>query len=139
MITSGIKQGCPSSGSLWCILFDPIIRMLHAMIEEMGGALAAFADDLGMSLKDVVAALIRLVPLFDLIGMASSLKLNLKKTFLINFSKLSHFALKRKVEQAIPSIIGIKVSYSGKYMGFMGGPEQGLVLWNGPLKKFLAR
>eukprot|EP00972_Heterocapsa_arctica_P104008 15328747-Heterocapsa_arctica.AAC.1 len=73
MITSGIKQGCPSSGSLWCILFDPVIRMLHALIEEMGGALAAFADDLGMSLKDVVAALVRLVPMFDILSLATSL------------------------------------------------------------------
>ena len=23
-ITSGIKQGCPMSGSLWCLVFDPI-------------------------------------------------------------------------------------------------------------------
>eukprot|EP00972_Heterocapsa_arctica_P109538 16126949-Heterocapsa_arctica.AAC.1 len=90
----------------------------------MGGALAAFADDLGTSLKDVVSSLICLVPLFDLIGMASCLKLNWKKTFLIHFSKLSHFARKRRVEQAIPSILGIKVSGPGKYLGFMGGPDQ---------------
>eukprot|EP00972_Heterocapsa_arctica_P038142 5616205-Heterocapsa_arctica.AAC.1 len=71
--------------------------------------------------------------------MATCLKLNRKKTFLINLSKLSHFALKRRVEQAIPSILGIKVSGSGKYLGFMGGPDQGLVLWNAPLQKFLSR
>eukprot|EP00972_Heterocapsa_arctica_P065045 9602288-Heterocapsa_arctica.AAC.1 len=65
-----------------------------------------------MSLKDVVAALVRLVPMFDIISLATSLKLNWKKTFLINCSKLSHVALKRKVEQTIPSILGIKVTGS---------------------------
>jgi hypothetical protein len=138
-ITSGIKQGCPSSGSLWCILFDPIIRMLHELVKSLGGALAAFADDLGMSLKDVVAGLVQLVPMFDLISLASSLRLNWKKTFLINFSKLSHFALKRKVEETIPRITGITISGSGKYLGFMGGPDQQLVLWSSPIKKFLDR
>eukprot|EP00972_Heterocapsa_arctica_P046369 6842252-Heterocapsa_arctica.AAC.1 len=64
--------------------------------------------------------------MFDLISLATSLKLNWKKTFLINFSKLSHFALKRKVEQTIPSILGMKVTGSGKYLGFMGGPDQQL-------------
>eukprot|EP00972_Heterocapsa_arctica_P083443 12294919-Heterocapsa_arctica.AAC.1 len=82
----------------------------------MGGALAAFADDLGMSLKDVVTALVCLVPLFDLISLATSLKFNWKKTFLINFSNISNIALKRKVEPTIPSILGIKVTSSGKYL-----------------------
>ena len=35
-ITSGIKQGCPMSGSLWCLVFDPIIRALVELIGEDG-------------------------------------------------------------------------------------------------------
>ena len=27
-ISSGIKQGCPMLGSLWCLAFDPIVRFL---------------------------------------------------------------------------------------------------------------
>ena len=33
-ITSGIKQGCPMSGSLWCLVFDPIIRALVELVGE---------------------------------------------------------------------------------------------------------
>ena len=35
-ITSGIKQGCPKSGSLWCLIFDSIIRALVELVGEDG-------------------------------------------------------------------------------------------------------
>ena len=46
-ISSGIKQGCPMSGSLWCIVFDPIVRAIIELVGELGG-LSAFADDIGV-------------------------------------------------------------------------------------------
>ena len=52
-ITSGIKQGCPMSGSLWCLIFDPIIRALVELVGE-DGSLSAFADDIGISVGDII-------------------------------------------------------------------------------------
>ena len=89
-ITSGIKQGCPMSGSLWCLIFDPIIRALVELVGE-DGSLSAFADDIGISVGDIIRILFILVPLLGSIGAATCLKLNWKKTHIVNFSKFSNF------------------------------------------------
>ena len=46
-ISFGIKQGCPMSGSLWRIVFDPIIRALVELIEDVR-SLSAFAPSLAI-------------------------------------------------------------------------------------------
>ena len=77
-ISSGIKQGCPMSGSLWRIVLDPIIRALVELIKEVVkevGSLSAFADDIGVSVWDMISALLILVPIFGPIEAATCLKL----------------------------------------------------------------
>lgn len=56
-IRRGILQGCLASGSLWAILFDPIVRALMAAHPEPRGSLTAFADDLAAAFINVVAGL----------------------------------------------------------------------------------
>ena len=73
-ITSGIKQGCPMSGSLWCIVLDPVIRALVELVKEVG-SLSAFADDIGVSVGDIISALLILVPILGPIEAATCLKL----------------------------------------------------------------
>ena len=73
-ITSGIKQGCPMSGSLWCLVFDPIIRALVEIVREVG-SLSAFAGDIGVSVGDIIRALMVLVPILGPIEAATCLKL----------------------------------------------------------------
>ena len=85
-ITSGIKQGCPMSGSLWCLIFDPIIRALVELVGE-DGSLSAFADDIGVSVGDIIRILFIIVPLLGSIGAATCLKLNWKKAHIVDFSK----------------------------------------------------
>ena len=42
-LASGILQGCPTSGALWALCFDPLVR---AMIDAVPmGRVFAFADD----------------------------------------------------------------------------------------------
>ena len=87
-ITSGIKQGCPVSGSLWCLVFDPIIKYLVELVGEVG-SFSAFADDIGVSVGDIIRALLIIVPVLGPIEAATCLKLNWKKTHIVNFPKFS--------------------------------------------------
>lgn len=48
-IRRGIRQGCPSSGSLWALLFDPLVRSLIAVIPPTLGLAGCFANDLACS------------------------------------------------------------------------------------------
>lgn len=45
-VRRGSLQGCPVSGSLLAILFDPVVRALAAAHPEPMGSLTAFVDDL---------------------------------------------------------------------------------------------
>ena len=94
-IISGIKQRCPMSGSLWRRIFGPIIR---ALVEHVGedGSLSAFADDIGVSVGDIIIILVVLVLLLGSIGVATCLKFNWKRTHIVTFSKISIFSLKTR-------------------------------------------
>ena len=41
----GIKQGCPLSGSIFALAFDPILRLLESRLPRGLAAPGAFADD----------------------------------------------------------------------------------------------
>eukprot|EP00959_Pyramimonas_sp_CCMP1952_P132813 2776520-Pyramimonas_sp.AAC.1 len=54
----GIKQGCPLSGSLFCLGFDPILRYMQYLLPPQLGVLGVFADDTGISSSDFFATLV---------------------------------------------------------------------------------
>ena len=137
-ITSGITQGCPMSGSLWCLVFDPIIRALVELVGE-DGSLSAFADDIGVSVGDIIRALLVLVPILGPIGAATCLKLNWKKTHIVNFFKLSIFKLKKQIEEAVPQALGAEICYVARYLGFLVGPCAKDHAWEAPCRKLLER
>ena len=114
-ITSGIEQGCPMSGSLWCIVFDPIIRALVELVKEVG-SLSAFAGDIGVSVGDIISALLILVPILGPIEAATCLKLNRKRTHIVNFSKFSISKLKKQIEEAVPLALGAEICYCARYV-----------------------
>lgn len=47
----GIKQGCPTSGALWSLLFGPIVHRLVSVLQPIGYSLTVFADDLATALE----------------------------------------------------------------------------------------
>ena len=85
-LSSGIKQGCPMSGDIWCLIFDPFIRALIEGLGDLDALVTAFADGLGIPCSDLIAALRALPPIVDLMRAAADLTLNWKKTFFVNFS-----------------------------------------------------
>ena len=138
-VTSGIKQGCPMSGSLWNLLFDPLFRAVRANADGSRGGASAFADDVGLAYPDAVTGIRLLVPLLDLVGAASCLRLNWSKTVLLNFSRFSDFEVRRKLEQAVPCAACIKVSRCGRYLGFVAGPDAATKAWIKECDKFMRR
>ena len=105
----------------------------------VGGHASAFADDVGLALPDVVNGLRQLVILLDLVGAASGLHLNWVKTVLLNFSRFSDFQVRRKLEESAPRASGILIQSSGKYLGYIVGPQSVTKVWDKPSSKFLRR
>eukprot|EP00973_Karenia_brevis_P023818 3285794-Karenia_brevis.AAC.1 len=59
IVTSGVSQGCPLSGSLWAIAFHPILEIFQRKIEEPGlGVVRACADDVGCALLSMQSLVI---------------------------------------------------------------------------------
>eukprot|EP00972_Heterocapsa_arctica_P000666 96708-Heterocapsa_arctica.AAC.1 len=78
---AGIRQGCPASGTLWAIAFDPILRSLIAALDtNQLATVGGFADDLGIAVDDPMTALPLTVSFFQVVKLAAGLQLNLKKT-----------------------------------------------------------
>ena len=84
-ISSGIEQGCPMSGSLWRLAFDPVIRFLIRRTgrETCKGKckVIAFADGLCFATDDIIGTLKGAVPVLDIMKGAAGLALNWFKTF----------------------------------------------------------
>eukprot|EP00959_Pyramimonas_sp_CCMP1952_P400545 8392847-Pyramimonas_sp.AAC.1 len=80
---SGVAQGCPLSGKLWALVFDPIIQGLKMELTALGrGLLSACADDLGIvlaALKDLCA----LLPHLQAARQHAGLRLQPKKCVLV--------------------------------------------------------
>lgn len=52
----GIKQRRPSSGSVWALLFDPIVRRLTALASDPRAVITALANDLAAAFFNSPAA-----------------------------------------------------------------------------------
>ena len=126
------------SGSLWRNIFDPIVRALVELVRDLG-CLSAFADDIGISVGDIIRALLVLVPILGPIEAATCLKLTWKKTCIVNFSKFSVFQLKKQIEEAVPLALGAEICYFARYLGFLVGPTASEHAWKAPCRKLLER
>ena len=49
----GIRQGCPLSGTLWALVFDPVVRLLSCRIDYRHTKLSAYADDMAFVLHSI--------------------------------------------------------------------------------------
>ncbi|CAK0854640.1 unnamed protein product [Prorocentrum cordatum] len=120
----GIMQGCPLSGTVWCLAMDAPIRALLAAIAEHG-SLTACADDLGMLIKNAVA-LPSIDRTFVSIEFAFNLQLALHKCVLVPlWEEITDNTLqnvKSFLAGAVPRWSGFRIDSSAKYLGTYLGP-----------------
>lgn len=82
-LDSGIKQGCPLSGSLFALCLDPLVRCYMANIAFRSSRLCAFADDLGIAVMRCRSHLLAMLQVLRRWGAASGLFVNAAKTQLV--------------------------------------------------------
>ena len=107
--TPGIKQGCPMSGGIWCLIFDPFVRAFVFALRDSGASMSAFADDIGIPCGDLCECLRCLIPVVDLMSCAAGLTLSWRKTVFINFSRHSEFEVRKRIGQAVPFASAAKI------------------------------
>jgi hypothetical protein len=139
-ILSGIKQGCPMSGSIFALAIDPLIRRILAMSVLHSIRITAFADDIAIVIANVFLQLPGIIRVFVLWEGATALKLNSKKTaFLPLWLSFDEAMLRRWLRHSVPAIASCSVGNCAKYLGLMLGPGATDHQWTHVASKVLVR
>lgn len=75
-----IKQGCPTSGTLWAIASDPVIRILDASVAGVPASLTVSADDVAIATARLVETGRRAFEAVDIVSPMVAIGLNPAKT-----------------------------------------------------------
>eukprot|EP00973_Karenia_brevis_P076627 10644431-Karenia_brevis.AAC.1 len=126
IVSSGVSQGCPLSGSPWAIAFHPILEIFQRKIEEPGlGVVRACADDVGCALQSLLS-LIVIASIFRLAKMICSLQLKTAKCVLAPLNVRCTMHVQEQVRlflcAQLPEWAQFKVAGEGNYLGVLMGP-----------------
>jgi hypothetical protein len=121
-ILSGIRQGCPASGSLFALAIDPCLRYLMAMLGPGRGIITAYADDIAAAVKELFVALRILAAAFLVVGKCSALELHPGKVVIIPLWKYDEKAVRDAITVAAPGLAGAVIRNYGKLLGIFLGP-----------------
>jgi hypothetical protein len=138
-VTSGIKQGCPASGSFFAIALDPFLRMLCLRLPVTHNIASAFADDMGLVTRQLLVCLGIISELAGILFQATAMRLNPKKSVIIPLGRQTAFSILRHINESLPSLGGVLVKTHGRYLGFMVGPTAEAVRWEGAAAKYWQR
>jgi hypothetical protein len=138
-IRAGIKQGCPASGSIFALALDPFVRMLCLRLPRPLNSIGAFADDIVITVLNLLPALRYLFPLFNLLARAAGLRLNANKTVIIPLGLTTEFMIRRFLIDVLPGWGDILVQPAGKLLGVLIGPGAGDQRWAAATAKYWKR
>jgi len=136
---SGIRQGCPASGTLFALAIDPCIRYLISLLGPRGGMLNAYADDIAAVLRDLFAVLKSIDEAFLTIGRATALRLHPGKVQIIPLWKFDEVAVREQIKTLVPRLAKAKIQASGKLLGIFIGPGADVQQWGGVAEEMRAR
>ena len=142
-VQSGVLQGCPLSGMLFAIIFDPFLRHLEAVIDaRRQGTSRACADDVGASLNSL-SSLLEIKPCFDAAERLGGLGLKPAKCVIIPTVAILTDELAAKIKEwlnrFLPGWADFRIKATSKYLGFQVGPASGSFQWNAAIQKYKDR
>ena len=129
-LDQGIKQGCPLSGTLWALLFDPIVRFIAFKVMYKSSRLSAYADDLAVVLHCLWRGLPLLAAAFGTVSAAATLELNVDKTILVPLFIMPFANIATKLAELCPGYEQVKIQLMAKYLGVMIGPIAKEYAWD---------
>lgn len=132
-ITSGIKQGCPLSGSIFAIAADPLIRAYLAATTMQSSRIGVFADDIALALRHLDRHLGIVMHLFRRWRGASGLSLKVSKCCIVMGTDE-----RERYEAALascPDAHGMQLSTHAVYLGIDIGPAGPAHQWQAVQRK----
>jgi hypothetical protein len=138
-IRSGIRQGCPASGSLFVLAMDPCIRFIMAALGPKRGILSAFADDLAAAVKNLYEALAILARAFQIVGLCSALVLHPGKVVVIPLWKFVESEVREAISAVAPFLAEARIQDHGKLLGVFVGPGAPTRQWTSVRQELRSR
>ena len=130
-VLSGIKQGCPLSGTLFVIAVDPLLRALCSRHMAPPSLLSGYADDLALVLYDLFAELPPICALLDKWRLASALALNIGKCVVVPLWRAAIDVVRGRLRGLVPAFADCTISFYAVYLGVALGPAAQHHLWDG--------
>ena len=159
LVTSGVAQGCPLSGTIWALCMDPFARHLHSQLSS-AEALAhcpaperwcprlepecgVTADDVGATLPSV-RILPLLIPPFTAARTHANLELQPQKCCAVPLAEECTPSVAARVSAEITALAPEWASFHVRgctpFLGFSFGPAATLGdQWAGPIQKWRGR
>ena len=133
----GVRQGCPASGFLFAMAFDPIFRWLQESIipsnldnlEFLQPAQCAYADDLAVASSSFRELMFALAPAFRSIDCIAGLNLNYLKCCWVQCGNEEHGSLRTWISENCEEFREVQIVRHAKCVGTMIGPDGYLHRW----------
>jgi hypothetical protein len=109
-IRSGIRQGCPASGTLFALAIDPCIRYIIHQLGPERGVLTAYADDIAAAVRELYQAITILDKAFQIVARCSALELHPGKVIVIPLWKYIEDEVRAAIGAVAPRLIAAKKS-----------------------------
>ena len=143
----GVIQGCPASGFLFAVAFDPIFRWLQDTIIPKNPAdpnflqpsPCAYADDFAVAASSFRLLMTALSPAFVVVDRVAGLNLNHRKCCWVQYGNDSCHELLNWVATNCEEFHEMKIVKCARYVGTMIGPEGYLHRWTAPSRQFIQR
>ena len=134
LMARGVRQGCPASGFLFAMAFDPIFRWLQESIiprnvdnlDFLQLAQCAYADDLAVASSSVRELMSALAPAFRSVDYIAGLNLNYRECCWVQYGNEEHESLRTWISENCEEFRDMQVVRHAKYVGTMIGPDGNL-------------
>ena len=143
----GVRKGCPASGFLFAMAFDPIFRWLQESIiprnldnlDFLQPAQCAYADDLAVASSSFGELIFALARAFRSVDCITGLNLNYRKCCWVQYGNEEHTSLRTWISENCEEFSEMQVVRHAKYVGTMIGPDGYLHRWAAPRKNCATR
>ena len=142
LVARGVRQGCPASGFLFAMAFDPIFRWLQDAIiprkpdglDFLQSAQCAYAYDLAVAASSFRDLLTALAPAFQTVDQIAGLNLNHRKCCWVQYGNERRKSFFIWLSDNCEDFREMQVVRYAKYVGTMMGPDGHIHRWTAPRK-----
>ena len=131
----GVRQGCPASGFLFAMAFDPFFRWLQEIIPrnpdnlELKPTQCVYADDLAVASFSFRGSMTALAPAFHSVAHIAVLNLNYRKCCWVQYGTEERESLCHWLSENCGELREIQFVRHAKYVGTMVGLDSHIHRW----------